>query len=844
MSQNEPEVLDIAALRAERPQPVPRTPFGYQLDAMGELNKTFQLDGTEGKAGLLVLPTGAGKTYTTVKWLCDRVLPLNLRVLWLANSYYLLDQAFDELRRYARWIPAPRQQLSVRVVSSNPRHAWPGSIQTTDDMIVMTTQTAIKNLHLTAENLTGDRRPTPFRSWIEATRFTGLFIVLDEAHHAPAHGCRNLLIGEDPTRLGIRRLLPKTNLLGLTATPTYTDESRRGWLGRIFTSDILFKIDKTRLVAEGILARPIYVQRPTGRELTVPDDLYNKLMREKLDLPEDIIEKLANDSLRNDAIVQEYVQHRDMYGKTIIFADRWFQCVYLKEKLLQKGVRCDAIYSKVGGDSGSADERNARTADDNSRILDQFRNGQGSDALDVLINVRMLTEGADVPSVRTVFLTRQTTSQILMTQMIGRAMRGRRAGGGDEAHIVLFMDEWKRLIDWATPALLAGEYISIRLVEELARQINNPDGGAAPPFASVMPVGWYRTESLIAPSADDGTETQAFTEFVMVYDENREKFEDFIRAFLRQMPEGWDHEYLDPDWMKAELTGWINQYFDRDNDEIGNTLDDDLCRLARHMAQKQSAPAFHSFEERTRYDLDSIARKRMDFNARDNHAFLNHEFNTENNLWQVFYKSYERFAAAFDGAMRRALHVQEHGEQSPRPPERKPRRNRELTEAEKSQVKKRDGMTCLCCGATGKGVKLQIDHVFAFSMGGESTIENSQTLCSVCNRTKQINEVNFRISASTLRAPRELELLPREGREETQRTITRLVNYFYRCKAACRVLIHTRRSGQHYADWKIELYSGNDPKWLSRHKRALLEHVQETLGCDHVESIEIVAATS
>ena len=41
----------------------------------------------------------------------------------------------------------------------------------------------------------------------------------------------------------------------------------------------------------------------------------------------------------------------------------------------------------------------------------------------------MLTEGTDVPDVDTVFLTRQTTSKILLTQMIGRALRGPKFGG-------------------------------------------------------------------------------------------------------------------------------------------------------------------------------------------------------------------------------------------------------------------------------------------------------------------------------------------------------------------------------------------------------------------------------
>ena len=41
-------------------------------------------------------------------------------------------------------------------------------------------------------------------------------------------------------------------------------------------------------------------------------------------------------------------------------------------------------------------------------------------------------------------ITRQTTSPILFTQMIGRALRGKMAGGGnkDYANIVLFTDKW------------------------------------------------------------------------------------------------------------------------------------------------------------------------------------------------------------------------------------------------------------------------------------------------------------------------------------------------------------------------------------------------------------------
>ncbi len=53
----------------------------------------------------------------------------------------------------------------------------------------------------------------------------------------------------------------------------------------------------------------------------------------------------------------------------------------------------------------------------------------------MLINIKILTEGTDIPDVQTVFITRETKSDILLTQMIGRALRGPRMGGTEKAYI-------------------------------------------------------------------------------------------------------------------------------------------------------------------------------------------------------------------------------------------------------------------------------------------------------------------------------------------------------------------------------------------------------------------------
>jgi superfamily II DNA or RNA helicase len=154
--------LNLDELRSEEGGRTAKTPFEHQRSAFDALNKCFDFDADSGKGGLLVLPTGAGKTFTTVKWLCDNVLTRNIRVLWLANSYYLLDQAFGEILGYARWIPQSRQSLNVRLVSLG-----------SDDVVVMTTPTAIKNLHCFAENLLGDKVTTNFRNNIPAVIHKG-----------------------------------------------------------------------------------------------------------------------------------------------------------------------------------------------------------------------------------------------------------------------------------------------------------------------------------------------------------------------------------------------------------------------------------------------------------------------------------------------------------------------------------------------------------------------------------------------------------------------------------------------------------------------------------------------
>lgn len=64
---------------------------------------------------------------------------------------------------------------------------------------------------------------------------------------------------------------------------------------------------------------------------------------------------------------------------------------------------------------------------------------------------------------------------------------------------------------------------------------------------------------------------------------------------------------------------------------------------------------------------------------------------------------------------------------------------RVLSDKLRYQVLKRDNFKCRLCGASpakDASVELHVDHIVPWSKGGESTVENLQTLCSRCNLGK------------------------------------------------------------------------------------------------------------
>ena len=251
-----------------------KEPAPHQASALSRLKAWYDKRGRNGGAGILVLPTGGGKTFTAVRFLAEGPLSDGYKVLWLAHTHHLLEQAFHSFRpETIGSIREPRHDLDLQVVSGTPGHFPPRSIKTTDDVVIGTLQTITNAVYEKLDAVLAFLKAADKK----------LFVVFDEAHHAPAPSYRKLLQGLRAS---------SAMVLGLTATPVYSDESKQGWLTKLFPDGILAQARATELMAAGVLARPHAVPLKTSFTPTFESRDYEKWLGTYKDIPEHVIDEL------------------------------------------------------------------------------------------------------------------------------------------------------------------------------------------------------------------------------------------------------------------------------------------------------------------------------------------------------------------------------------------------------------------------------------------------------------------------------------------------------------------------------------------------------------------------
>lgn len=693
-----------------------KSPRKHQIAAQAKMSQFFL--GQEKKAGILVLPTGGGKTYTSVYWLLKNIIQKKGKILWLADQGFLLEQARESFKENILLVDhKQRSKINIRVVSGSDKHSNPNQISVSDDILLITSQTAISNWN--------DDNNTKFKKFInENAKDENLFIVYDEAHHTPAFGRRNLLIGGSEGRIGIMEKFPQTKLLGLTATPTYTNKAQRGWLWQIFEDGIIYQVSKKELEDQRILASPIFIQEKTNFNLILSDNDVEKLILKHQELPSHIIEEIAQNEARNNFIAEYYCNNREKFKKTIIFLDRWYQCKMVENYINRKAGKEIALsmFSSVDGNK-NVEYINSRKSNQNDINLDRFKNGK----IEVLINIKMLTEGVDIPDVQTIFLTRDTNSSILFTQMVGRALRGERAGGNKTtANIVMFSDNWNRHIQFASNRIIGGqentavkergyrpfELIRIDLLDQLEIEYQNKEYEKS--IFDLIPIGWYVVEySDSVEDLEDEVQTlsknalERFKENVVVLEQDEFICKKFIKDYnLFHKNNIWEKEELD---LKA-AEEIINEFLNQNNILQNRATSNKVIQIARHLGQNKTEPEYFTFEQKNEIDLMKYVVTIREKNLGRDQAeeYLESEYlKTENPFFRVLFPTYEEFYKAYEyddnvyRKMRKGKVVISEANQEFTV-------NRLASEDVRRIVLSRDGHKCLCCG---KSNNLQIDHI-------------------------------------------------------------------------------------------------------------------------------------
>jgi ATP-dependent helicase IRC3 len=208
-------------------------------------------------------------------------------------------------------------------------------------------------------------------------------IVIDEAHHAAAPTYRRILDYFNPSLL-----------LGVTATPQRSDNTR---LTDVFDEIVYYKTIQD-LIEDGYLCSLVGYRIKTETDIsgvaTNEGDYVASQLEDAIDTPE-----------RNAHIVAAY-HSLVPESKAIVFCAGVKHANNLASSFSETQVSTEVIL----GDT---------SAQDREHILARFKSGETR----VLVNVGVLTEGFDEPSIQSIILARPTRSTLLYTQIVGRGTR-------------------------------------------------------------------------------------------------------------------------------------------------------------------------------------------------------------------------------------------------------------------------------------------------------------------------------------------------------------------------------------------------------------------------------------
>lgn len=379
--------------------------FDHQRNAVRKLAPLLSHDE---RRAVLHLPTGVGKTRTAMHVVADSLRTHEPSVVvWLASGKELLEQAVVAFKD--AWTHLGTRPLQIGTMWGD---RMPDLNSFSDGFLAVGL----------AKGWSLISRTDP--DWAARLSPRVRLVVFDEAHQSIARTYRQ--ITNDLT------LSFRCALLGLTATPgrTWDDIDKDGELADFFSGNkVTLEVPGDNpieyLIDNGFLARPTFRTLFSKPGLSISNSELNRIAG-ALDIPEEIVSALSMSEQYVTAVLGAIEKLLGAgHQRVLVFAATVEHARVLTAILVARDIRSEAV---TGLTPGRVRDRAIRTFKSDDEIPM------------VLVNFGVLTTGFDAPKASAVVIARPTQSLVLFSQMVGRAIRGPKAGGTDACEIVTVVD--------------------------------------------------------------------------------------------------------------------------------------------------------------------------------------------------------------------------------------------------------------------------------------------------------------------------------------------------------------------------------------------------------------------
>lgn len=375
----------------------------YQIEAIDRLK-------SNNWRGIFEMATGTGKTITSIAASME-YLSISGRIFLIivVPFNHLVEQWEDNILSFGYKVPIKCYSSKALWYSKLNRRIKDYNIRLTDCESVIVSYKTFASLDF--QELSSKIKDN-------------VFLIADECHYIGSSAYRNCM----PENFDVR--------VGLSATPDrwYDEEGTKSL--RDYFGDTIFEYDMKMAIDNGFLCK--YEYKPVIVSLTPREyEQYYDLTRKILKM------LLANKNMNDDVILQRMILKRTELlakaeNKLPTFIDM------LKEQMKEEEVKHTLVYCSKGESQKITkliSELGIRAHEfvykvsnaDRQKVLKAFAKGD----IQVLVAIKCLDEGVDVPETRTAYLLASTSNPREFIQRRGRILR--RAPGKHMSKIIDFI---------------------------------------------------------------------------------------------------------------------------------------------------------------------------------------------------------------------------------------------------------------------------------------------------------------------------------------------------------------------------------------------------------------------